>query len=59
LYTDSLLQPVNAFILDTTMLAPDVLAAWGLQPADVLLGGQPGSYDHLPLVVDFVLVSSP
>ncbi|HEY4718510.1 MAG TPA: endonuclease/exonuclease/phosphatase family protein [Anaerolineales bacterium] len=59
LYTDSLLQPVNAFILDTTMLTPDVLAAWGLHPADVLLGGQPGSYDHLPLVVDFVLVSSP
>ena len=53
LYTDSVLQPVNAFILNTTQLSAAVLAAWGLQAGDVLLGGQPGFYDHLPLVVDF------
>jgi len=53
LYTDSVLRPVNAFILNTTQLSAAVLAAWGLQAGDVLLGGQPGFYDHLPLVVDF------
>ncbi|HEX9597297.1 MAG TPA: endonuclease/exonuclease/phosphatase family protein [Anaerolineales bacterium] len=56
LYTDSVLQPLNAFILNTTQLSAQVLAAWGLQAEDVLLGGQPGVYDHLPLVVDFELV---
>ncbi|MEX2144196.1 MAG: endonuclease/exonuclease/phosphatase family protein [Anaerolineales bacterium] len=56
IYTDSVLMPVNAFILDTTSLSSQVLAAWGLHPADVLLGGQPGNYDHLPLVVDFEFI---
>ncbi|MEX2160459.1 MAG: endonuclease/exonuclease/phosphatase family protein [Anaerolineales bacterium] len=57
LFTDSVLILVNAFILDTTSLAPEVLNAWGLQAADVLLADQAGSYDHLPLVVDFRLPS--
>lgn len=58
LYTDSVLLVVNAFILDTTTLAAEILTAWGLQAGDVLLGGEPGFYDHLPLVVDFEITEN-
>jgi hypothetical protein len=36
-------------------LAPDALAAYGLLREDVLLEAASGNYDHLPVVVDFVV----
>ena len=59
LYTDSVLFAENAFILNTTLLDDAVLAAYGLEYADVLLDGQPGIFDHLPVVVDFILIPAP
>jgi endonuclease/exonuclease/phosphatase family metal-dependent hydrolase len=59
LYTDSVLFAENAFILNTTLLDDDVLAAYGLEFDDVLLDGQPGIFDHLPVVVDFILIPAP
>lgn len=59
LYTDSVLFAENTFILNTTLLADDVLATYGLEFSDVLLDGQPGIFDHLPVVVDFILIPLP
>jgi endonuclease/exonuclease/phosphatase family metal-dependent hydrolase len=53
LFSDSVLHMQNAFVLDTTTLADDVLAAHGLQRDDVMLDPAAGNYDHLPIVVDF------
>lgn len=40
------------------LLSDEALAALGLQVDDVLLDAQSGYYDHLPLVVDFVIRDS-
>ncbi len=53
LYSDSVLKIENAFVLDTTVLSDEVLAAAGLQAGDVLLEPGSGIFDHLPLIVDF------
>lgn len=57
LFTDSVLIPVQAFILDTTRLSLDALLRYALEADDVLLFGMPGNYDHLPMVVDFALIN--
>ena len=49
----------NDFVLNTMTLSDQALAALGLRRDDVLLDAQFGYYDHLPLVVDFVLTGSP
>ena len=59
IYTDSVLGVENAFVLNTMTLSDQALAALGLLRDDVLLDAQFGYYDHLPLVVDFVLTGSP
>jgi endonuclease/exonuclease/phosphatase family metal-dependent hydrolase len=55
LYTDSVLHLQHSFILNTTIMTPEALRLAGLQAGDVLWQGEPGNYDHLPLVVDFTL----
>lgn len=55
LYSDSVLDAVNAFVLNTMAMTPADLAGAGLRPADVMRDPARGIYDHLPLVVDFVL----
>jgi len=59
LYSDSVLVIENSFVLNTLLLADEVLAASGLQLNDVLLDASTGYFDHLPVVVDFALVSPP
>ena len=59
IYTDSVLGVENAFVLNTMTLSDQALAALGLLRDDVLIDAQFGYYDHLPLVVDFVLTGSP
>ncbi|MFV1859986.1 MAG: endonuclease/exonuclease/phosphatase family protein [Anaerolineales bacterium] len=59
IYSDSVLNVVNAFVLNTMMLSDRALAALGLQADDVLLDAESGYYDHLPIVVDFVITDFP
>jgi endonuclease/exonuclease/phosphatase family metal-dependent hydrolase len=54
LYTDSVLEVANKFILNTVAMSPTQLAATGLHQDDILKYSA-GWYDHLPLVVDFRL----
>jgi hypothetical protein len=49
----------RGFVLNTLLLADEVLAASGLQLNDVLLDASTGYFDHLPVVVDFALASPP
>jgi endonuclease/exonuclease/phosphatase family metal-dependent hydrolase len=49
LYSDSLLN-ARGFVFDTSELPADLLAALGIQAGDTAVS------DHLPLVVDFVIV---
>jgi len=51
LYTDSVVQIANRFVLNTAAMTPTDRAATGLQTLDVMLTSS--NYDHLPLVVDF------
>ncbi len=57
-FSDSVLQMENAFVLNTTTLADELLAANGLLREDVVLDPAAGNYDHLPVVVDFVTRAS-
>jgi endonuclease/exonuclease/phosphatase family metal-dependent hydrolase len=59
LYTDSVMSVRHRFVLNTVTLPADELVTLGLQRSDVLYGGNPGNYDHLPLVIDFDLVWCP
>jgi endonuclease/exonuclease/phosphatase family metal-dependent hydrolase len=47
-YSDSVLELENAFVLSTEDLAPEVLERYGLRPGDTLVAS-----DHLPVVADF------
>lgn len=58
LYTDSVLSTCQSFVLNTTIMSPNELAHLGLQVSDVLYNGNPLYYDHLPVVVDFVIGSA-
>lgn len=58
-YTDSVLRPTHSFVLNTASMAEADLAATGLQAFDALLAGGSGTYDHLPVVMDFVSVPEP
>ena len=58
IYSDSVLNVENAFVLHTMTLSDDALSALGLQIDDVLLDVRSGYYDHHPLVVDFVISDS-
>lgn len=58
LFSDSLLKPVRSFILDSLQITDAGLDSLGLQKTDVLLETDPLNFDHLPLVVDLVLVNN-
>lgn len=53
LYTDSVVDVANQFVLNTADMSPADLAATGLQANDVIINVSSGFYDHLPVVVDF------
>ena len=57
LFTDSVATVHRRFVLNTMTLAPNFLQNNGLKKTDVLFGGDPREYDHLPLVVDFAVGS--
>ena len=59
IYSDSALQLENEFVLNTTLLADEVLAAHDLERDDVVLDRKSGNFDHLPVVVDFRVIESP
>lgn len=52
-YTDSLLEPVHKFILNTTTLSPELLRKARLDKFDITLDDVGREFDHMPLVVDF------
>ncbi len=53
IYSDSVMTVRHSFVLNTTTMTADQLARSGLRSNDVLKGGEPGEFDHLPMVVDF------
>lgn len=53
IYTDSVLSIEQSVVLDTTTMPAEDLSSVGLFRNDVLFGGKPGFFDHLPLIVDF------
>ena len=55
IYTDSVASVRQRFIVNTVTMSGEELAGLGLQKSDVLYGGEADYYDHLPLVVDFVI----
>jgi len=57
LFTDSVMSARQRFVVNTTTMLADELANLGLEKSDVLLGGNVGNYDHLPLVADFRIES--
>ena len=52
-YTDSVLETANRFLLNTRSMSESDLALTDLQADDVMTKASTGFYDHLPLVVDF------
>ena len=55
IFTDSVMSVRRRFVLNTMTMSADDLATLGLQQSDVLYGGDPNYYDHLPLVADLVI----
>ncbi len=53
IYADSVLSSVKQFVLNTTIMSPEDLAAAGLERFDVTVDDVGREYDHLPLVIDF------
>lgn len=53
IYSDSVLEVVKKYVLDTTTMLADDLRAAGLEKFDVTQDDVGQHYDHLPLVVDF------
>ena len=57
LYSDSVVETANSFVLNTTILSASERLATGLQSNDVLINAGSGFFDHLPVVVDFRLAA--
>ena len=53
LYTDSVVDVGNSFVLNTVSMSAADRAATGLQTYDITASSSTTYYDHLPLVVDF------
>ena len=53
IYSDSVLDVENKFVLNTVSMTSAQREASGLQQKDVTLGNSTSNFDHLPLVVDF------
>lgn len=58
LFTGSTASAAKTFILDTNQMSPEDRAATGLQQWDAMYRDN-GTYDHLPLVVDFAITPEP
>lgn len=57
IYSDSVLQVSQAFILNTTWLSEEELTLLGLEANDVLLNPNTGYFDHFPMIVDFIIAA--
>ncbi len=55
IYSDSVLDVGNQFVLNTVDMTPAERAATGLQTFDITVDSSGVNYDHLPVVVDFRL----
>lgn len=53
IYSDSVLEARHSFVLNTTTMSDEDLAAAGLERLDVTVDATGAEFDHLPLVVDF------
>ena len=58
IFTDSVMSLRRRFVLNTMIMSADDLAKLGLRQSDVLYGGNPNYYDHLPLFADFAIGSA-
>ena len=58
IFTNSVMSVSRRFVPDTMTMSADHLTKLSLQPSDVLYGGDPNHYDHLPLVADFKVSSA-
>lgn len=58
IYADSVMSASNAFVLNTKTLSAQLLGRYGLQENDVLLVPETGTYDHLPMIIDFAFVGN-
>lgn len=54
IYTDSVLDAVKKFALDTTVMSAEDLQAAGLEKFDTTKDDAGRNFDHIPLVVDFL-----
>jgi hypothetical protein len=59
LYTDSVIQEANKFILNTVDMTTAELLKTGLQTYDITVDLEGVRYDHLPVVVDFRMFDEP
>lgn len=59
IYADSLLKAGRKFVLNTTTMSEEDLAATGLQALDVVVDTEGREFDHLPVVVDLRMPSAP
>lgn len=57
IYSDSVLDVGNKFVLNTVAMSTSERNATGLQEFDIVIDPSGGEYDHLPVVVDFRLPS--
>jgi endonuclease/exonuclease/phosphatase family metal-dependent hydrolase len=55
LYTDSVLEAVNSFVLNTATMSKAELRDAGMQRTDVHRDPRRDIHDHMPVVVDFVV----
>lgn len=53
IYSDSVLEAVKKYTLNTTTMSDELLVANGLERMDVTEDAEGAKFDHLPLVVDF------
>lgn len=59
LYTDSVMQMGNRFVLNTVAMSSEERQATGLEELDVTVDQDGLNYDHLPVVVDFRNIGQP
>ncbi|MCG3137679.1 MAG: hypothetical protein HJJLKODD_01528 [Phycisphaerae bacterium] len=58
LYTDSVMELVQGWVLNTLTLDPAILGAYKLLADDIVLAEDRRALDHLPLIVDLRMVGS-
>lgn len=58
IYSDSVLEAVHGFVLNTIIMSEQDLHATGLERMDVTVDDVGRTFDHLPLVADFRVLSA-